>query len=235
MSHHDAHPTCPGPYRILFSKTQAVSTSHFCHHAKRQFCISKAILNFHTSFWHGRRQFSTYFIIFKFSASAMETLVPLKLFAQPMARAEVLHALSYNIELSWKNIPENFNLVKLILKNNFPAEKIHICPTMTPTQHARGRIQYCPPRSKPSLRITYFWCNTAHGANTMTLRSTFSTRQICVYEKWGLTPDLGSGPTPRKQIVWNLAWFQAGPHQKLCKAGASKAKSIREHPNYNRF
>jgi len=33
------------------------------------------------------------------------TLVPLKLFAQPMDRAEVLHAPRYDISGSWKNTP----------------------------------------------------------------------------------------------------------------------------------
>ena len=34
-----------------------------------------------------------------------ETLSSLKLFAQPMDRAEVLHAQSYDISGSWKNTP----------------------------------------------------------------------------------------------------------------------------------
>ena len=34
-----------------------------------------------------------------------ETLSALKLFAQPMDRAEVLHAQSYDISGSWKNTP----------------------------------------------------------------------------------------------------------------------------------
>ena len=50
----------------------------------------------------------------------METLKEFKLFAQPMDRAEVLHALSYDIELNWKNTPGKFKLVKLIEKYIFP-------------------------------------------------------------------------------------------------------------------
>ena len=52
-----------------------------------------------------RRQFSSNFMIFKFSTSAMETLNAFKLFSRPMDRAEVLHALRYDIELNWKNTP----------------------------------------------------------------------------------------------------------------------------------
>ena len=52
----------------------------------------------------------------------METLMPFKLFPHPMNRAEVLHALSYDIELSWKNTPDKFNFVKLIENLNFPLE-----------------------------------------------------------------------------------------------------------------
>ena len=40
-----------------------------------------------------------------------ETLVPFKLFAQPMDRAEVLHAQSYDISGSWKNTPGENELV----------------------------------------------------------------------------------------------------------------------------
>ena len=65
-------------------------------------------------------------MIFKFSASAMETLNAFKLFAQHMDRAEILHAVSYDIGLSWKNIlGEFFKLVKLIEKLIFPP-KNHI-------------------------------------------------------------------------------------------------------------
>ena len=132
MSHHDAHPTCPGPYKILLSKRQAIFTSHVYHRAKRQFCISKTIFNLQTSFWARRRQFSPKFMIFKFSASAMETLVPFKLITQFMDRAEVLHALSYNIELIWKNTPDKFNLVKFIENLNFPLKKYTYVPPWRP-------------------------------------------------------------------------------------------------------
>ena len=84
----------------------------------------------------------------------METLAPFKLLTPPMDRAEVLHALSYDIELSWKNSPGKFKLVKLIEKSIFPPKKLYICPTMTATQHALGRIEYYSPRGKPSLRVT---------------------------------------------------------------------------------
>ena len=40
-----------------------------------------------------------------------ETLGRLKLFAQPMDRAEVLHAQSYDISGSWKNTPGENELV----------------------------------------------------------------------------------------------------------------------------
>ena len=40
-----------------------------------------------------------------------ETCLPLKLFAQPMDRAEVLHAPSYDISGSWKNTPGENELV----------------------------------------------------------------------------------------------------------------------------
>ena len=40
-----------------------------------------------------------------------ETLTRLQLFAQPMDRAEVLHAQSYDISGSWKNTPGENELV----------------------------------------------------------------------------------------------------------------------------
>ena len=40
-----------------------------------------------------------------------ENLTPLHLFAQPMDRAEVLHAQSYDISGSWKNTPGENELV----------------------------------------------------------------------------------------------------------------------------
>ena len=40
-----------------------------------------------------------------------ETLAGLQLFAQPMDRAEVLHAQSYDISGSWKNTPGENELV----------------------------------------------------------------------------------------------------------------------------
>ena len=71
-----------------------------------------------------------------------------------MDRAEVLHALSYDIELSWKNTPGEFELVKLIQKIDFSKNFNYIGPSPTATQHARGRIEYYSPRGKPSLRVT---------------------------------------------------------------------------------
>ena len=44
----------------------------------------------------------------------METLAAFKFFAQPMDRAELLHALSYDIELNLKNTPGNFKFVELM-------------------------------------------------------------------------------------------------------------------------
>ena len=53
-----------------------------------------------------------------------ETLGMLKLFAQPMNRAEVLHAPSYDISDSWKNTPGENELVlsseNSIFPSNFP-------------------------------------------------------------------------------------------------------------------
>ena len=48
-----------------------------------------------------------------------ETLTPLKLFAQPMDRAEVLHAQSYDIRGSWKNTPGENKLVLSVEKSTF--------------------------------------------------------------------------------------------------------------------
>ena len=50
----------------------------------------------------------------------METLLPFKLFSRPMGRAEVLHALSYDTELTWKNIPGKFEFMKLVENFIFP-------------------------------------------------------------------------------------------------------------------
>ena len=55
----------------------------------------------------------------------METLIPFKLFTRPMDRAELLHVLSYDIELHWKNSPGKFKLVKLIEKLISPADFTH--------------------------------------------------------------------------------------------------------------
>ena len=68
-----------------------------------------------------------------------------------MDRAELSHAARYDIELSRKYIPAKFKFVKLIETMIFPQKKTNICPTMTATQHARGRIEYYPPRGRPSL------------------------------------------------------------------------------------
>ena len=92
-------------------------------------------------------------MIFKFSPCASETLVPFKLFTQPMNRAEVWHALNYDIELSWKNTPDKFKFVKLVDNSNFPKISL-ISTTLTATQHARGRMEHYSPRGKPSIRVT---------------------------------------------------------------------------------
>ena len=62
----------------------------------------------------------------------METLNWFQLFTQPMDRAEVVHALSYDIELSWKNTPGKFKLVKLIQKSTFPKISITYVPARRP-------------------------------------------------------------------------------------------------------
>ena len=49
-----------------------------------------------------------------------ETLVALKLFAQPMDRAEVLHAQSYDISGSWKNTPGENDQVLSSENSTFP-------------------------------------------------------------------------------------------------------------------
>ena len=49
-----------------------------------------------------------------------ETLVPFKLFAQPMDRAEVLHAPRYDISGSWKNTPGENELVLPGENSTFP-------------------------------------------------------------------------------------------------------------------
>ena len=52
-----------------------------------------------------------------------ETLWMLKLFAQLVDRAEVLHAPSYNIKLSPKNTPDENELVLSCEISTFPPEK----------------------------------------------------------------------------------------------------------------
>ena len=52
-----------------------------------------------------------------------ETLVPFKLFAQPMDRAEVLHAQSYDISGSWKNTPGENELVLSSENSTFQPKK----------------------------------------------------------------------------------------------------------------
>ena len=49
-----------------------------------------------------------------------ETLVPFKLFAQPMDRAEVLHAPRYDISGSWKNTPGENDQVLSCENSTFP-------------------------------------------------------------------------------------------------------------------
>ena len=122
-SHPDCHQTCPGPDRILFSKRQAVSMSHFRLPAKRQFCTSKAILKVWTLFLARRRLFTAYFMIFKFLSPWSKTVDGFNFFTQFMDRAELLHAPRYGTRLNWKNIPVEFNLVKLIEKHILPPEK----------------------------------------------------------------------------------------------------------------
>ena len=39
-------------------------------------------------------------------------------------------------------------------KFDFSAEILHICPTLTATQHAHCHKEYYSPRGKPSLRVT---------------------------------------------------------------------------------
>ena len=52
-----------------------------------------------------------------------ETLIPFKLFAQPMDRAEALHAPRYDISGSWKNTPDENELVLSCENSTFRPEK----------------------------------------------------------------------------------------------------------------
>ena len=105
-------------------------TSHFRNHAKRLLFTNKAILNLHTSFSARIHEFSTNFMIFKFSSTIVRYLRSLKGFA-----------LSLWIELSFcmqqDMIPHlvgkitrgKFTLEKKI-KLNVPARKIYVVPPL---------------------------------------------------------------------------------------------------------
>ena len=52
----------------------------------------------------------------------------IKRFAHRMNRAEVLHAISYNIELRWKNAAGEFKFVKLIENQRFQKKTTRFPP-----------------------------------------------------------------------------------------------------------
>ena len=80
--------------------------------------------------------------------SWIETLNCFKLFPQPMDRAEVVHAPSYNIELSWKNITSENEQVLSWEISTFPKKNVHIVCVWIATQHARWPIEYYSPRGQ---------------------------------------------------------------------------------------
>ena len=69
-------------------------------------------------------------------------------FAQPMDRAEVLHAQSYDISGSWKNTPGQNELVFLHEKSFFSEKKVYIVCGSIATQHARCHKEYYSPRGQ---------------------------------------------------------------------------------------
>ena len=62
----------------------------------------------------------------------VQNLGPLETFAHPMDRAEVLHTLSHDIELSWKNTPGKVKFVKLFENLIFSLKKYTIVPPWWP-------------------------------------------------------------------------------------------------------
>ena len=100
---------------------QAISTSHLldCW----AICVSKRDLPILASIRASRRDVSMNFRHFRLQRPWSKTLVGFKLFAQPMDQAEVLHSPSYSIELSWKNTPEQNELVDSCEKSFFHTKK----------------------------------------------------------------------------------------------------------------
>ena len=92
---------------------------------------------------------------------------------------------------------------------------LHICPTLTATQHAHGHIEYYSPRGKPSLRVT----------------SLITWGAICVSKRDLLI--LGSIRARRRQfseifrlLLTHGSWSKTLGHPKICAHPMHRAEVL---------
>ena len=86
-----------------------------------------------------------------------ETLLQLKLFAQPMDRADVLHAPRYDIRGSWKNTPRKNDLVLSSENSTFPKLSITYVRVYLPLNMPAATKSITLQEDKPSLRVMSWW------------------------------------------------------------------------------
>ena len=112
-----------------------------------------------------------------------ETLTWLKLFAQPMDRAEVLHTPRYDISGSWKKYSWRKRSSSFIRKFNVSTEILYIVCGLLATQHARCHKEYYSPRGQ-AVSTSHVLGGDSRQRNQFAILSTISSQERRVFSKF---------------------------------------------------